>query len=125
MTMAWSSWEDWNAGLYAQHKPDTAQVFESRALLCDPDEFIEVAREMVRAWPNSARQNLHHMWSGRRAWLGQASCCYSRGSSAGETRQAWGLMTDADQRTANAVAGIVIEEFHKEVIDGAETLFGY
>lgn len=102
----WDHWEDYQHGLY---RPvlDAARSELSLALLRDPGYFEEVSREMLREWPNSARHNLTHMWSGRNAWIGQASCCYAHGATSADTRAAWGLLTNAEQIAANSVARAV------------------
>lgn len=111
--MPWTEWEDWKAGLYADEVTAT-QVDHSRALLADPEQFGEVAREMVRSWPVAAFHNLRHMWSGRNAWIGQASCLYAHGAPAAATRQAWGLLSNEDQIAANAVAVAVRTAWERE-----------
>jgi hypothetical protein len=100
------SWEDFAAGMYRQ-RLDAEHISLAEQLLRDCEAFREAATEMVREWPTSARQNLDHMWSGRNAWLGQATCCYSVGATSAETRAAWGLMDNGAQRSANEVARLV------------------
>jgi hypothetical protein len=118
--MSWCDWEDFAAGMYATGC-DAGQVTASALLLGDPDAFHEAAREMVREWPASAHHNLHNMWTGRNAWVGQATCCYSLGSPAQATRDAWGTLTLDQQRAANAVAVAVRIEW--EARDVGQTLF--
>lgn len=118
----WQTWEDWIAGMYSPES-SCVQVQRSRAVLVDPDQFREVAREMVRAWPVSAYHNLVNMWTGRRAWIGQASCLYSVQSPAVATREAWGLMTLDEQRAANAVADAVLLDWKRDNV--GQTLFDY
>ncbi len=101
---AWDLWEDYCAGLYSTQSVDAARRADSARLLADPGGFAEVAREMLREWPNAARQQLSHMWSGRNAWLGQAACCYAHGATAADTRAAWGTLSNRQQSEANAVA---------------------
>lgn len=121
----WVTWEDWQAGLYSSiTEPDDRNVQSSVALLSDPDQFLEVAREMAREWPNAAIHNVRHLWTGRRAWVGQASCMYAHGAVAIETRIGWGRMTNGAQVAANAAADIAIGDIRRGW-QGAETLFGY
>ncbi len=121
LSMPWSEWEDYLQGMYrSAWTPESVDA--SRSLLTDPDQFYEVAREMLRHWPHAAQQNLRHMWSGRNAWLGQASCLYCHAAPAGATREAWGRMTNAEQTSANLIARQVRTEW--EGGDRAETLFG-
>lgn len=120
---AWSEWEDFQHGMYSPSR-DLRRVEAARGMLVDTEQFRECATEMVRAWPNAATHNLTSIWTGRRAWLGQATCCYSIGASSVDTRQAWGTLTNGEQRAANAVADDVITTWRREMHD-AQTLFRY
>jgi uncharacterized protein (DUF2384 family) len=115
------TWEDFTAGMY-RPRLDRAQVWLSRALLRDQEAFIQAATEMLREWPIAAMQNIHHMWSGRNAWVGQATCCYSVGSTSAETRAAWGDLVNAEQRAANEAARLVRAAWEKGQRD-AQTSF--
>ena len=115
------SWEDFGAGMYAP-RLDPETVAMAQGLLTDCEAFREAATEMVRDWPTSATQNLRHMWSGRNAWLGQATCCYSVGATAGETRAAWGLMDNGAHRAANDVARAVRLAWEKGHVDAQTSL---
>lgn len=123
MIAPWNDWEDWQNGLYATRPIRVSKSWESIRLLSDPDEFREVAREMVLSWPVSARQNLKHLWSGRRAWIGQASCCYHHGATSMETRAAWAALDNSVQARANDIAADVILDYERGW--DAETLFGH
>ena len=122
MLNPWDDWDDYLAGLYEKRPIEDSKVASSVALLSDPDQFFEVAREMVREWESAAKQNLVHIITGQQAWIGQASCCYAHGATSEETRTAWGLLSNSVQDQANSVANAVIEGF----LEGTrETLFGY
>jgi hypothetical protein len=117
----WSTWEDYLAGMW---RPDMAPDRQEAAahLLKDVDEFGEAAAEMLREWPNAAVQNLVHMWSGRNAWLGQATCCYSVAATSSDTRAAWGTLTNGEQRRANEVARAVRTTWERSRQNAQETL---
>ena len=118
---AWDGWEDYRAGLY-EPTINPAHVDQSARLLKDPDAFYEAAVEMLREWPKAAHHNLSNMWSGRNAWLGQATCCYPHEATGASTRDAWGQMTNIEQTQANAVAAAVRLRWAKGQ-DNAQTLF--
>lgn len=118
----WIKWEDWQAGMYRPGLPDPIRVADSYRLLRDPGGFAEVAREMIREWPNAARQNIHNLWTGRNAWLGQASCCYAHGATSIDTRAAWGELTSHEQTAANTVAAAVRAAWEKEERDAQAVL---
>lgn len=120
--MTWDEWEDYLAGMYvadftAQH------VADSLALLRHPGHFHETAREMVREWSAAAVHNLRNMWTGRNAWVGQASCLYAHGAPGAATRAAWGALALDEQRAANAVAVEVRTEWERRNV--GQTLFDH
>ncbi len=96
---------------------------DSIRLLADTDRFYDTATEMLQAWPNSAVHNLVYLWTGRNAWIGQASCLYAHNAPSGATREAWGMISNDKQRAANTVARCVREEWEDKA-DGRQTLFG-
>lgn len=116
----WIDWEDFQAGMYRLDYT-ALDVKAAELLLGNPDEFHEVAREMVRAWPIAAHHNLKNMWTGRNAWVGQASCLYAYNVPSIATREAWGRLTLDQQRAANAVADRV--RIEREQGDVRQTLF--
>lgn len=119
--MSYELWEDYQAGMYRLQRDEALQA-AAFDLLSDPDQFYEVAAEMLREWPNAARHNLHYLWSGRNAWIGQASCCYSTCASKADTTAAWGALTNTQQRAANAVATRVRENWERSWQDAQTTL---
>lgn len=121
MIAPWAAWEDWRAGLYEPaFTPE--HVVESVALLLDAERFREAAREMIREWPMATAHNLGALKTGRNAWIGQASCCYSHAAPAAATREAWGQLSGGAQIAANCVAKVVREEW--EVGRGRQALLG-
>jgi len=117
----WEQWEDYKAGLYQPHYT-FGDIENSRQLLSEPDRFSDAATEMVGEWPNAAIQNLSNMWSGRNAWVGQATCLYVHGSPAAATRDAWSSMTEQAHINANRAA-VQVRTVWERRRDGGETLF--
>ena len=95
---------------------------QSEQLLGDVDRFYDAATEMLREWPTAARHNLDYMWSGRNAWVGQATCTYVHGAPAAATRHAWAHLSAWQQRAANAVA-VQVRTERERGKRGSETLF--
>ena len=123
-TEPWHHWEDWRNGLYLRAPIDGERVVLSVELLSDPDQFLEVAHEMVREWSVAAQHNLVDLASHRRSWTGQASCCYAHKATVGETVQAWGQLSNATQGRANRVADIVVNAYLRGGRNYGQTLFG-
>ena len=121
-TQLWNEWEDYQAGLYRSQGAIRPEKFvASLSLLSDGEQFSEVAREMIREWPVAAAHNLA-LPSGKRAWIGQAACCYAHGATGDETRYAWGRLSNQVQIAANRVADTVADEYARGW-PRAQTLF--
>jgi hypothetical protein len=76
---------------------------------------------VAREWIHAAEVNLTDFGSNRRAWLGQAACCFTHGLPAYVTRLAWNALDPSVQVEANRTAEQVIAEWEES---RAETLFG-
>jgi hypothetical protein len=108
----YTEWEDYRAGMWRAVPVDT-HAAAAAAILGDPDIFYGAAVDMLAAWPNAAEHNLTNLEQNRRAWLGQAACCYLAGASEAATRLAWWLLLLTERDTANAVADRVIAEWEQ------------
>ena len=117
----YGKWEDFHAGMYDLTRclGDSDLAGE---LLRNPDGLGEAMRDVLDVWPFSAEHHLSNVEENRRAWLGQAACCYALDVTSLATREAWGLLTDEQRDRANAVADTVILAW-EAVRFGAEALF--
>lgn len=106
----YTDWEDWSGGMY-RCVVVTEDTERAARMLADPAAFYMAATMMVRDWPRAAEHNLTNREQNRRAWIGQATCCYSSNAPEGATRLAWWLLLEAERETANAVADRVIAEW--------------
>ena len=97
-------------------------IARSAALLSDEKSFYLAAIHMTAAWTISTELYLSYPQSNRRAWLGQASCCYAHGAVEDETKAGWWRMTEAARTAANAVATRVITNWER-LYYYEETLF--
>lgn len=93
----------------------------SAALLADGDELYAAMSAVTREWPNASEHQLSNTERNRRAWLGQAACCYVLGVPDFVVKSAWHTLPTTMQDAANAVADQVIGEWE---MSRAETLFG-
>jgi hypothetical protein len=97
-------WEDYRAGLYARLPHTEQAVRASYALLTAPDRFLAAARAMVQGWPVTSCTHLADRGRGRRAWIGQATCCHHHGANQAATTEAWGRMSQTAHQHANQAA---------------------
>lgn len=119
----YKDWEDYQAGMFRLDNDPNA-VQSSAYLLSDPQRCYDAMLAVVMKWPVAAEHNLTKEDKNRRAWVGQAACCYAVGSPDHATKQAWNLlMTDDTRATANAIADTVIQLWEKDY-SNEQTLFG-
>lgn len=110
----YTAWEDWRNGLWRNCVAVTGHMEAAAHILGDPDVFADGARAMLRDWPNAAEHNLTNREQNRRAWIGQATCCYLAAVPESATRFGWWMLTDAERDEANTVADRVILEWEAE-----------
>lgn len=116
MTRVWhpyTEWEDYTAGMWETPTDLDNETRTAAGILADPDIFRDAARFMLADWTRAAEQNLSGPVPGRRAWIGQATCCHLAGVREEATRTAWWVLTPAEQYRANQVADEVIVEWER------------
>lgn len=115
-------WEDYKAGQYAlSYGPQAEGELQSARLLADEARLYESMSAVTREWPNATEHNLTNVEQNRRAWLGQAACCFTLGVPDFIVKSGWHTLPSTIQDRANAVADQVIREWEQS---RAETLFG-
>lgn len=109
-------WEDWKDGLYRRSVPSMDKLMIDRAarLLRDPKWLKQAMTYCAFQWKHAADQNLSNTSRNRQAWLGQSACCYVVGATEAMTKEAWHLLSPAEQDRANAVADEVIALWESE-----------
>ena len=107
--------EDWKSGLFnGKHSKENDYIIKSKRLLCDKNDFYHSAIDMIKKWQVASIINLSNKNSNRKAWVGQATCCFIYGCPDYVTKKAWGLMTEQQQIEANKIADNIIEEFENK-----------
>ncbi len=112
-----SKWEDYNNGLFnssCERYDDKVKM--SIDLLSDQEQFLEVANEMISKWTYSAEQNLTDNAINKKAWVGQASCCFNHEAPDYATKDAWWQIPEHIRIEANKTAGIAIAKWRAEHI---------
>jgi hypothetical protein len=94
-------WEDWSAGMWRDTEARGESVKQALALMTDTPRFGGSMLAVVTHWPNACLQCLSNPSLNRRAWLGQAACCFAIGVSEDVTRLAWHKLTERQQARAN------------------------
>lgn len=110
----YTKWEDFKAGMYRMEwENETELINKSIKLLSDSEKFMEVMKKILIEWPVSCDENLSNSSRNRRAWLGQATCCYNHGCPELLTRKAWAELSKLQQYKANKAANRIIKTYAK------------
>lgn len=98
-------WEDYKNGMYSVIFLDENLLIDNATkVLSSKNLFDSICIELITAWPISAAVNLTNISCNRRAWLGQAACCFKYSVPEILTRVAWNKLTADQQKIANLVA---------------------
>ena len=110
-----SLWEDFHAGMYDENKDGRQERVRKAAHILGTPDICRVAMEkVVSEWKISTEYNLSNAEINRKAWLGQAACSCYGGVHEDETREAWGIMTEAQRIEANKIAAEIIRKWLRE-----------
>lgn len=109
-------WEDYLNGMY-KTKVDNFEHLKDKSieLLSSSDLFYEYAIKMINDWEISAIVNLTNLEQNRKAWIGQATCCYYAKVPEFITCIAWMELSEKQRKNANNIAKIVIENYERKL----------
>lgn len=111
----YNKWEDYHAGMYDECKEGRAErVIKAAEILGTPDICREAMEKVVAEWKIATEYNFSNAEINRKAWLGQAACSCYAGIHEDETREAWGIMTEAQRIEANSIASDIIKKWLDE-----------
>ena len=111
----YNKWEDFHAGMYDENKEGRkARVEKAASILGTPSVCREAMEMVISQWKISTEYNLSNAEINRKAWLGQAACSCYAGVHEDETREAWGMLTDAQRVEANRIAASIIRKWLRE-----------
>jgi len=108
-------WEDYKNGMYSNRniseKVQNRMISHAKKILSNPELFYITAKEMIDKWIISAKENLSNEAMNRRAWIGQATCCYACKITELDCRYAWAELTEQQRESANKIADKIIYEY--------------
>lgn len=108
-------WEDYHAGMYDECKEGrNERVSKAVEILGTPEICLDAMEKVIAEWKRATEYNLSNAEINRKAWLGQAACCCYAGIHEDETREAWGIMTEAQRVEANNIAAGLIKKWLNE-----------
>lgn len=109
-------WEDYKNDMYeTKYDLDKEKELIDKAitLLSNPNLFLTVCYDVLLFWDISSKVNLTNVNCNRRAWLGQAACCYYYKVPEVITRKAWSQLSDNQRYEANKIADKIINIFEE------------
>lgn len=111
----YKKWEDWQNGMYGEgDKKKEGQLIKSAVdLLSNPSKLYVAMFQVATKWKHAAEVNLTNKSRNRRAWLGQAACCYEHKVPEILTKTSWWMLDEKTQNEANSIATKVILEWEK------------
>lgn len=107
-------WEDYKNGFFDIGTITDEKLNKSIKLLSDQEYFLDVMHQMQIDWPKCFKQNLSNTGINRRAWLGQAACCYEFNNEFNVTIEAWYKLNEFNKLEANKTANKIIALFELE-----------
>lgn len=114
-------WEDYKNGMYKVNCRDSTKCLKkARELLSTPYLFIPFSKKVVVEWRYAAEQNLTNRSRNRRAWVGQASCCFFAGVPEFITKTAWHELSPYEQDRANKIADDAISLFEYNLFNSQQ-----
>lgn len=112
----YTDWEDYQNGMYDSYDLNKKEslINESINLLTDLNKFYKTMNIIIKKWKISTKVNLTNLETNRKAWLGQAACCYNHNCPETLTRIAWSRLTTEQQIKANKTAQKIITEYERK-----------
>ena len=121
----YKKWEDYKNGMYDKPINKEDEINNAIHVLSNCDLFEDICRKILKEWNIACDVNLSNVNNNRRAWLGQAACCYEYKVCDISTRQAWGRLIDKQRDDANKIADKIIYEYerkNRKVYQGVDQL---
>lgn len=113
----YTKWEDFKNGLFNTSCDFYDEKLNfSIELLSDQEAFYEAGIKMCSEWEYSSEQNLTDSSMNRRAWIGQATCCYNHGAPDYVTKDAWWKLSEDVRTLANETADKIIANWNSNHI---------
>jgi len=112
----YNTWEDYKNGMYLNQNHSTIEIDINNAkkLLSTPLFFSETIDELFNNWGVATKVNLTNINCNKRAWVGAAACSFKFNIPEVVTRSAWSKLTFTEQKKANKIAQLKINNWTLE-----------
>ena len=110
----WWVWEEVPANMWGSVPDRKSWLQRAIEFTGDHELYGSWMLKVVEAWPYSCAQNLTKRDTNRKAWVGHAAVAYAIQCPEDIVRQAWGFLTDEQQKLANMKAQQAIEHWERK-----------
>lgn len=100
----YTAWEEMAFNMWGNVKERAAWLQKAIDFTGDHVLYGSWMRKVVDEWPYSCEQNLSKLDTNRKAWVGHAAVAMAIQCPEDIVRQAWGYLSDEQQRLANEQA---------------------
>ena len=105
----YTSWEEMQFNMWGSVKERSSWLQKAIEFTGDHELYGSWMKKVVNEWPYSCQQNLTKIDTNRKAWIGHAAVALAIQCPEDIVRQAWGYLTDEQQKLANQQAQKAIE----------------
>jgi len=110
----YSLWEDYKNGMYNKAIDDKAKMLDKAIdFTGNCNLYGHWMLEVIKIWNISCEHNLTNLSINRKAWIGHAACCMAIGCPEHITREAWGFLSEKQQKDANDKADYAIMKWEE------------
>ncbi len=106
-------WEDYINGMWRVVNKEEEEEFLRKAITFtgDAELYGKYMLRVIKEWPIACEVNFTNPSTNHQAWVGHAACCIAINCPEYITRQAWGNLTELQQRKANFKADQAISSW--------------
>lgn len=106
-------WEEIPANMWGEVENKDQALRQAIKFTGNAELYGSYMMRVVRDWPVSCENALTDYTINRKAWIGHAAVALAIGVPENITRQAWGMLTNEQQRLANRQAEYAISTWEK------------
>lgn len=110
----YTSWEEMQSNMWGAVKNRDEWLQKAVAFTGDHELYGSWMLKVADVWPLSCQQNLTKLDTNRKAWIGHAAVALAMQCPEDIVRQAWGYLSEEQQRLANEKAQQAIEIWEKD-----------
>ncbi len=104
-------WEEVAFNMWGKSHDRVGQLAWAIGFTGDAELYGSYMVRVAEEWKYSCEHNLSGKWQNRQAWIGHAACALASKCPEDVVREAWGHLSEEQQRAANAQADIAIEQW--------------